>query len=349
MKDVRMRARSQVIGGVFDLADPSRIDATAPAFITDNSLLLVNARSGIWLLTQLLSPGQVWLPSYLCGAILEAFDQRTTCVRFYGIDDQLIIPSLDWVGDVERNDLVVLIDYFGFPCDSRCIAALRERGAWVLEDACQALLSSHDQQLADFILFSPRKFLGIPDGGILNIRPGCQLPPITLTEPPTEWWLKALSANLLRRTFDDGAAQRRWLELFQESETESPCGGYAMSQLSRMLLKHSFDYEAMARQRIENYRWLAERLGGFALFPRLVSGVVPLGFPVRLKNRDSVRQTLFTHEIYPPIHWRIEGWVDQGFAASHQLAAEIMTLPCDQRYGLDTMEQMASIILQAAE
>jgi hypothetical protein len=68
-----------------------------------------------------------------------------------------------------------------------------------------------------------------------------------------------------------------------------------------------------------------------------------------MRDRDTVRQALFAQEIYPPIHWPIPGRVDQKFMASHQLAAEIMTLPCDQRYELEAMEKMASIILQAAE
>jgi hypothetical protein len=72
----------------------------------------------------------------------------------------------------------------------------------------------------------------------------------------------------------------------------------------------------------------------------LPDGVVPLGFPVRLKERDRVRQALFDARIYPPVHWPIAEVVPNEFGASHQLATEIMTLPCDQRYGAPDVERM---------
>lgn len=339
----------QIVGGVFGLEEPLNSNHTSPDFIKINSILLANARSGIWLLMTILAPSQVWLPSFLCSAILESIDHSTTRVRFYEVDHHLAITSSEWLDQVRNHDLVVLIDYFGFPCDSSCIHTLKERGAWILEDACQALLSAGIGQSTDFVLFSPRKFLGVPDGGILNCTSTTLIDLISLVDPPAQWWLKSLSATLLRHQFDAGCNDRRWFPLFQQAEQESPCGPYCMSQFSRMLLAHSFDYSAIAQKRIENYQYLAQRLREFALFPQLLPGAVPIGFPVRVSNRDSVRQALFAHEIYPPIHWQIQGWADHNFVASHRLAAEIMTIPCDQRYDIAAMEQIALVFRQAAE
>ena len=44
---------------------------------------------------------------------------------------------------------------------------VKKCGAWLLEDACQALLSDEVGRFSDFVLYSPRKFLGVPDGGVL--------------------------------------------------------------------------------------------------------------------------------------------------------------------------------------
>jgi hypothetical protein len=77
--------------------------------------------------------------------------------------------------------------------------------------------------------------------------------------------------------------------------------------------------------------------------------VVPLGFPVRLKNRDQVQQNLFKHKIYPPVHWPIKDVVPETFIESHLLSDQILTLVCDQRYDFDEMELTATLFLQAAE
>jgi dTDP-4-amino-4,6-dideoxygalactose transaminase len=257
----------------------------------------------------------------------------------------LKIASSDWLNDVRRNDLVVFIDYFGFPGDPECMARAKEQGAWILEDACQALLSEEVGRYSDFILFSPRKMVGVPEGGILVFNREIQAAAsVTLEAPPSEWWLKAFSASVLRREFDLFGGNRRWFELFQETEEEGPLSPFAMSELSRKMLQHGFDYQAIAERRVKNYQLLADALAKFAIFPSLTPGVVPLGFPIRLKNRDRVREALFSNEIYPPVHWPIDGVVPDEFRDSHRLAAEIMTLPCDQRYGCDDMKRIAEVI-----
>jgi dTDP-4-amino-4,6-dideoxygalactose transaminase len=122
-----------------------------------------------------------------------------------------------------------------------------------------------------------------------------------------------------------------------------------MSELSRVLLRNSFDYSTIAQRRVDNYLALADKLGSSALFPCLPDQTVPLGFPIRTKERDKVRQALFAHEIYPPVHWPIQGVVSKEYGDSHKLASEIMTLPCDQRYNREDMDRMARLVAEALE
>ncbi|MGB8953607.1 MAG: hypothetical protein WCC06_13195 [Candidatus Aminicenantales bacterium] len=340
---------TKIIGGMFGLQATPDSDASTPPFLSNRSIYLVNARSGIWLLVYQLSPQQVWCPSYLCHTILDAAKNSMTSVRFYQVNCDLAIPSFDWLNQVQQGDLVILIDYFGFSCDSTCAVQARERGAWVLEDAGQALLSGNVGQFSDFVLFSPRKFVGVPDGGILRINRDIHFQGVDFETPSPEWWLSAFLASLLRREFDVHGGTRKWFELFQKTEPNSPIGPFAMSELSKMLLLNSFDYSTITQRRVDNYQALADKLGSLALFPCLPDQIVPLGFPIRTKERDKVRQALFAHEIYPPVHWSIQGVVPEEYSDSHKLASEIMTLPCDQRYDGDDMERMARLVAEALE
>ena len=326
---------------MFGLDLTRTLNHPTPSFLNNQTLLLLNASSGISLLIKRLSPPQVWMPSYLCDSMLKAVDNKITAVRFYEVNYDLNVSSLDWLENIRPNDLVVMINYFGFPCDKQCADQAKKRGAWILEDACQALLSNHPGQPSDFVLLSPRKFIGVPDGGILISNCKIRLDGITLESPPAAWWLKALSASILRHEFDSHGRSRHWFDLFQENETNSPIGPYAMSELSEMMLRRNFDFSMIAQKRIENYQSLAKALSSIAMFPRLPDQVVPLGFPVRVKDRDRVRQALFDHEIYPPLHWPLHNVVPEKFRDSHRLSADIMTLPCDQRYDLSDMDQIA--------
>jgi len=278
--------------------------------------------------------------------MLQPVEMTQTRSRFYEVTYDLTVPPGEWLKDVQHGDLVVVIDYFGFPADRSVASHAKEKGAWVLEDACQALLTGEVGKLSDFVIFSPRKFLGVPEGGILALHHTTDLNGVSLDPPPAEWWVKTLNTNIMRREFDLYGGDRRWFPLFQETERESPVGYYSMSELTKTLLQHAFDYPTIAQRRISNYHVLANQIGEFALFPQLPVEVVPLGFPIRLKNRDQVRQRLFEHQIYPPVHWPIQGIVPEEFKDSHQLAADIMTLPCDQRYDDDDMTRMARLVLE---
>lgn len=147
----------QVIGGMFGLEEALLSDSSAPPFANDQSIFLINASSGINLFTELVSPCQVWMPSYLCASMLRAVERKRLPVRFYEVNGSLTISEFQWLSEVGQGDLVVLIDYFGFPHDKTCTSKLKKIGAWILEDASQALLSRDVGRSADSVIFSQRK------------------------------------------------------------------------------------------------------------------------------------------------------------------------------------------------
>jgi len=123
-----------------------------------------------------------------------------------------------------------------------------------------------------------------------------------------------------------------------------PLGRYAMSDMSKMLMASAFDYVSIAQKRVENYEILAGELSHIALHPSLPPGVVPLGFPVRLANRDEVLKMLYAHNIFPPVHWPFGGILPEEFKESYRLLGDIMMLPCDQRYDLADMLRVAGLV-----
>jgi dTDP-4-amino-4,6-dideoxygalactose transaminase len=223
---------------------------------------------------------------------------------------------------------------------------VKSKNAYVLEDASQALLSKHVGQFSDFIIFSPKKFIGIPDGGILCSRCNVSIDNITLKPIPQSHWLKMLEASINRREFDQFGGEKRWFRLFQECERTNLPGYFAMSDLSRNLLFYAFDYTQIAERRINNYLLLSHKLENLGIFDSLQKDTVPLGFVIRHQKQPSIRQYLFKKHIYPPVHWLLEGFVPKKYKDSHLLANQIMTLPCDQRYRSKDMSVLISNLLK---
>jgi len=339
-------SETDIIGGMFGLElfrqQETSGKAPEPAFLAKPHLLLATARSAFTLLARKLQPKTAWLPSYLCEVLMGAFPAHLMDVRFYPVDEQLRIAEEDWLSEIQANDIVLFIDYFGFSQWADWGAEARRRGAWVVEDAAQALLSKHFNKHSHYVVFSPRKFAGVPDGGILLALNGAELPNESLAASPARWWMEATRASILRAEFDRHGGERSWFEIFQKTEAGAPLEPYRMSDLSLSILMHAVDWRMVSQQRRDNYQLLASELGQIALYPELTSDVVPLGFPIRLKDRDRIRQALFAEKIYPQVHWSIKGVVPSEFEASHRLAYEMMTLPCDQRYNKSDMERVVS-------
>lgn len=346
------------IGGVFGLPEAFPFSAARPG---DRSLpwqraargavgveWLANGRSALWRILEARRPARLWLPSYLCDTLLESARVCPTEVRFYPVNADLATDGRQWLSEVEPADAVLAIDYFGFPAPLALWKALREIGCIAIEDASQALLTAAVGRHSDYVLYSPRKFLGVPDGGILMWhRPAAALSSGSLEPAPAEGWLNSFEATWLRREQDAGGISGPWFDRFRAGEAAQPCGPYAMSALSRRALAGGWDLRAVVAARRRNYRRLRDALRPWALFPELPSGVAPLGFPVRMPNRDAVRAALIREHIFPPIHWPIRGVVPERFAPSHRLAGELMTLPCDQRYGAADMDRIVSVFRSA--
>ncbi len=151
----------KIAGGMFgfegELKDrkPGR-----PAFLSGSTMPFLSWRCATQYLVEKLHPSQVWMPSYLCGSMLEAFDPQTTIIQFFPIGVDLEVEDAAWLDQLLPGSLVILIDYFGFPCDRQLVSKIQSRGGLVLEDASQALLSTHVGQQSDFTIFSPRKNSG---------------------------------------------------------------------------------------------------------------------------------------------------------------------------------------------
>jgi hypothetical protein len=270
-------------------------------------------------------------------------------VRYYNAGPNFKNSRSDWVRDVESGDLVLVIHYFGFPNESLPADLLNRQGGIIVEDASQALFAKQQYPESFCSVFSPRKFFGVPDGGVLaSLRlsvPDCQ----ALEPPPMDWWANACAITQMRREFDLMGGRNEWFPQFRKVEESIPLGPYRSSDLAKMLIEVGTDYESMKKVRRENYSALLRQLSEFALFPYLDDETVPLGFPVLVNasQRDIVLERLYAHGIYPPVHWRLEGIVPEEFSDSHELSRSILTLICDQRYTIYDMARQAGAFLAA--
>ncbi|QDU68459.1 hypothetical protein [Engelhardtia mirabilis] len=340
----------KVIGGVFALESrggAERSPAAGPfrdALAGRGRFLAAShARGALDWLVGFLEPARVWLPAYLCDALLS--DRVRPRASFFDVDQDLVPSTGNWLDRLAPGDLVAPIAYFGWPIRGGLLGALRERGATIVVDASQALLTEGTQIGADYLLASPRKFVGVPDGGLLVPVEDAPWPDALPELIPWRAVTEALVAGRERREFDAAGGngpERGWYAHFAAAESAAPTDARSCADDTAQRLA-AVDWRAVAAARRANWEVLAAGLEGRLIFGQLPAEVVPMGCPVRFTSgpeRDAARAALHAAAVYAPWHWDLEGAVPATHVAAHGLAARTLTLPLDQRYGAGDMARV---------
>lgn len=337
---------SRAIGGFFPLRLPQGV--TPPASVLSQwtrgggeTWLLHNARSALHALWNGIRPRRVWLPAYVCAEVAAAVPSGVgTC--YFPLSEDLL-PRVEFLSTQLRDgDHVLAIDYFGRPPSPEFIALVHARPSvgWI-EDRAQAI-DPPDTAWGDWLLYSPRKLFGVPDGGILAAHRKALWP--LETSPGTD--LTFALPSLQRFEDPDEIGNQRWHAAYVREEAAMAVGLQRMSRLSLEVLG-AVDARADCAARRGNYRVLYGRLGEWALFPGAELCFSPLGFPIRVVSAATLSRRLSEKRIFAARHWASLPSDPSVFASEHRLAQEILTLPCDYRYGERDMLDVADAVHEA--
>jgi hypothetical protein len=306
-----------------------------------------NATSAFAALVSHLKPRAVWMPGYICAHLSAAVppDQR----RFFGLTSGMQ-PDLATLCDLRPGDLVLAVNYFGMaPTVAWHSFVDHHQDMWFVED-CAQTLHSGAKAWGDWQLYSPRKLIGVAEGGLLvpispksqdSKMPGPALPPDPITVA------QRLLPVRLRR--EHPYETTLWHPLHQAAEAASGLSDRAIAPEVFALLA-SLDPAPLIRTRKTNFGRLASILADHALIKALHPTFAPFGFPVTLPAgcRDTILARMYRKSIFPAVHWRDIATAD-GNLADHNRAAQMATLPCDHRYDLQDMDRLAEIFLGALD
>lgn len=336
---------SRPIGGFFPLA----IDQMPAAAVTPwqswtngagSILRFHSARAALAWLLRRKSIRRLWLPAYICPELADAALNAGAELAFYPVGDRLMPDTAMLGAHLLEGDAVLGVAYFGFspPSDFLRLAATRPDVLWI-EDRAQAF-DPGASPWGDWVVYSPRKLLGVPDGGLLvSYRQQLAEPPL---QPSTE--LAFMSPALLRLEDPDESDHRRWYARYRTIEQAVTASPESMSRLSCELLRR-LDAAAISAARRRNFASLSRAFSSIALpSPAEPSSAVPFGLPIRVNDAAAIAGKLAEAGIFCARHWSALPSDPDAFAAEHRLARSLLTLPCDQRYGEAEMRRIIDAV-----
>ena len=315
------------IGGYFELELPSCNGDIYPQAIRYQS----SRAAFLALLQQSHYINRVFMPYYICDAMLAPVKAAEKELCFYSLDENLAVSSQITLGP---SDLLLYVNYFGI-CAQQCDELLlRFNNAQIVLDCAQAFYAPPRNCYAT--IYSPRKFFGVPDGGLLVTNAIVTPPKIQDTASQSR------ISHLIKRL---GGDVEEGYEDFKRAESSlndiEPRG---MSNITYRLL-HSVNVDAIRLSREINFNYLHQYLNksNDLTFPEKIEG--PHCYPYfprqKLNKGVFIKNNIFIATYWPDVMSRVR---KNSFEA--KLVNQCLAIPCDHRYNEKTLSRILDLILK---
>jgi len=267
---------------------------------------------------------EIFAPYYTCPVVWDALCEEGCGIKFYDIDNKFL-PTTDF----PETAYVLVNDWFGV-CGGN-IANLDRKYGNLITDNAQSFYAV-PKGIGSF--YSPRKFFGLPDGGLLISDKRLE------TELTRDVSYKRVS-HLIER-YDLGAnAGYDDFKANDNSLSNQPI--MQMSNLTRALMGN-IDYDRIRRIRLENFNYLHNKFSALNELDFDVNAVVcPMVYPLLIK-KEGLREKLIASQIYVARYWDAKGYATPKDTYSAYLTEFLLPLPIDQRYGLKDMDRIVRVI-----
>jgi hypothetical protein len=310
------------IGGFFGL------ELRPGEFPHQDAILLASGRNCFEYILLAAKFTHVYLPKFTCDAMIEPLTKLNIPHTFYSLTDMLELESELTLGE---GECLIYNNYFGLKSGYSEKLSGKYGGQLIL-DYSQAFFAHPPAGSHTF--YSPRKFFGLPDGG-------CLYTPARLQEEFPVATSYERSAHLLKRI--DLGPDEAYPDFQANERRLSGRPIEQMSALTRGLLV-GLDFEVARQSRRDNFAILDQKLKPTnRLALELADGDVPLAYPYLVEN-DALRPRLIERRVFVPQYWpNVLDW-SEDTDLEHQLAANLLPLPIDQRYGRPEMERILGVL-----
>lgn len=310
------------IGGYFELELSNRGE------YHEHAIRLNTARNALEYILRVRKYKKVYIPLYTCEVILEPFKKLNVDYEFYNIDEYLK-PIINF--ELKENDALLLNNYFGLT--GNYVNELVKKHTNVIIDNSQAFfekpIGSND------VFYSARKFFGVPDGAYLKCN--------KKLETDIEQDLSCERFEHLLGRIEINPQQ--FYNVFKRNDSSLKNQDIkVMSNLTQSILK-SIDYKKNMKKRINNFLYLHNRLNKTNLLKlNIGSSSIPMVYPYLIDDGKFIKKKLISNKIYVATYWpNVFGWAAKN-SFEYYLASNLIALPIDQRYDIEDLKHVISIL-----
>lgn len=302
---------------------------------------LNSGRAALRLFIRLKKIRKIYLPAFCCDTVREACAAEGILWEYYSVDKDFR-PCLS--EEDAGNDWVCLVNFYGV-FDDGDMQALMQQYPRLIVDYTHAFFQQPLKGMN--VLYSCRKFFGVPDGAYLILGEG-EGEKIYETLPQD---LSFERMHFLLGRFEAGASPF-YQEYAQNNDFFANEPVKRMSKLTHNLLR-AIDYPRVCGQRTENFAFLHRQLKekNVLNLPPAIEGAYayPFWFNGDKISGKEIRRRLIAQQIYIPMLWPEVCSLEEASPLERQMTENILPLPVDQRYSRGDMEEILGCLLRILE
>ncbi|MDM1348440.1 hypothetical protein [Myroides marinus] len=294
--------------------------------VHSDAIAVNSGRNGLRYILQVRKYSKIYVPYYTCDVVLTTIEELGIVYDFYKIDSKLE-PIFEWE-QIKENEVFLYTNYFGIK-DEYVRKLVKQIKKCIIDNA-QAFYADPITGIDSF--YSPRKFLGVPDGGYVY----CDAE-TTIEDQDVSY--ERMSHLLKRLEFD---AEEGYGDFVENEKYLDNSPLKRMSVITEALIG-SADHQSIKNKRINNYNYFYKAFKEVNKIDLpLAIDSVPLVFPLWIDK--EVKSTLQSNRCYTATYWsKVLEWtvVD---SLEYKLTKEVVYLPIDQNIAIEELKLIINLI-----
>lgn len=313
------------IGGYFELEN-----FTGSEYYSD--LYRVNlGRTALLWLTESRHITHLYMPYFICDSVIQSCQKSGIALTFYHLDKHLN-PLLPKDISFDEHVYLYLVNYYG-QLTTESIRHWKKKYKNIIVDHTQGFYQRPIPGVDT--IYSCRKYFGVSDGAYLATD-------AILTGPKPVDRSHTRMSHILGRYEED--AESFYRKMLDNAASYHHADIQTMSRLTANLMR-AIDYKTAKEKREENYLLLKKLLPSENPFTRTIPEG-PFAYPYYHPDGIRLRKKLAENRIFVQTNWSNVLRDMPQDCLEYDWAANILPLPCDQRYGAEEMYHIAAAITE---
>lgn len=298
----------------------------------------------------------ILFPAYCCWSMSAPFEKAGWTIIYYRLNEDLTVDTdyLNTLLMTYKPQAVLTMNFYGSACTDDVVQMVKDfnQRIMVIEDFshCTFAIRQIFNEQVDIYVSSIRKSIGVCDGSVILSKMPMPIQYIQEEQKNFADNRYLAQTEKMRYTWSkDQEKKREFLNTIRECEgiinefnAVRPISKRAMKMLQMV------NGEEIAYARRENMKHLWTLLNGKVwMVPNLERcfDYASFSLPILVENRDAIQHLLAKRGIYAPVLWPICDEARAVCRNSAYIADNMLSIPIDQRYGWDDIEDIAVTIL----